>query len=382
MSKPAAANDKNTDGSRTYRYPPTGENFASVTTILGATHDKSVFLVPWSARLAAERAVDDLENVTRIAATKGREVAVDYLKGGAKEAREMKAEVGSYVHDVAEALVLWAASPGGTGTDIPLPDLPGHLTGVEYDEGLLVEDVAEVMVDGFLNYVSDYQPEHLATEMTVYNPDLKVAGTLDLIDRLPGFAVGPAGQLIPGTGVTACVDIKTGRPEVTWPEQVASYRRSPWALLRTGDMVATPKTDCGCVLHLRPEYPRGYRLMLIAGRDDAQAWNRFRRNVATYYERLVMRKKPGKVCYPLRADGTIPSPLIADLDDEGYGRGLAAVVKALGPDVDVDQVAQMTGVQLLALRGVGPAALETLRAVVHDHGLQLADEIAEFGKVA
>ena len=392
MSKPAAANDKK-NGTRTYPYPPTGEKFTSVTTILSATHDKSLFLVPWSARLAAERAVDNMAEVQRIlteasSPEEGRRAAVDYLKTGAKEARELKADVGSYVHDVAEALVLWAASPKDAGADVVLPDLPEHLVGVDYDEDWPVEKVADGMITGFLNWVEDWGPEFIATEMTVFNPDLKVAGTLDLIVYLPGYTPGLAGRFIPGIGTIPCVDIKTGKnPEITWPEQVASYRRSPWALLRTGDMVATPKTDCGCVLHLRPEYPRGYRLMLIAGKDDAQAWNRFRRNVSTYYERAGMRNKPGKVVYPLRPDGTIPQPLLRDLDGEGYGRGLSPVIKALGDHVDVEQVAAMTAAQLLDLKGVGPAALETIRKVVQDHGLYLTGEtptepVTELGKAA
>ena len=48
-------------GTRYYTYPPTGEQFASVTTITGATCDKSLYLSPWYARRAAEYAVDNLE---------------------------------------------------------------------------------------------------------------------------------------------------------------------------------------------------------------------------------------------------------------------------------------------------------------------------------
>ena len=47
--------------SDSYIYPPTGEHLTRVTTILDATHGKQRFLVPWSARLAAECAVDNLD---------------------------------------------------------------------------------------------------------------------------------------------------------------------------------------------------------------------------------------------------------------------------------------------------------------------------------
>ena len=116
MSGPKAADTK-TDGSRTYIYPPTGEKFPSVTTILSGTDGKR-YLIDWSAKLAAERAVDEIEHVTRLlAASEGdaagrRQAAVDYVKEAAKEARELKADAGSYVHDVVEALILWGAPAG------------------------------------------------------------------------------------------------------------------------------------------------------------------------------------------------------------------------------------------------------------------------------
>ena len=123
--------------------------------------------------------------------------------------------------------------------------------------------------------------------------------------------------------------MKTGRnPGVTWQEQIAAYRRSPECLLPMGEIAPMPQTDAGMVLHLRPEYERGYKLMLISGADDAAAWNRFRRAVEIYRGRKAAKAKPGKVCYPLREDGTIRQPLLADLDGEGYGRALSPLVKA------------------------------------------------------
>jgi hypothetical protein len=95
-----------------------------------------------------------------------------------------------------------------------------------------------------------------------------------MIVDLPGLAVGRAGRFIPGGGVRSCVDTKTGKHlDVTVPEQVGSYRRMREALMPLGEMLPMPATDCGAVLHLRHEYERGYRLMLISGADDAAAWN-------------------------------------------------------------------------------------------------------------
>ncbi len=370
--------------SDSYVYPPTGEELTRVTTVLDGTEGKR-YLVPWSAKLAAERAVDDIEHVLRLiqaaaSPEEGREAAVDYLKTAAAEQRDLKADTGSYVHAVVEALILWQASPPGTGGDLNLPLLPEHLEGQDYDD-LPVEEVADVMLDGFLNFVSDYRPQFRAAEMTVFNCPLGVAGTLDMIATLPGLAVGRAGRLIPGDGITPCIDVKTGRnPGVTWQEQIAAYRRSPECLMPMGEIVPMPATDAGMVLHLRPEHPRGYKLMLISGADDAAAWNRFRRAVEIYRGRKAAKAKPGKVCYPLRADGTIQSPLLADLDGEGYGRALSPLVKA--GIADLEQLAAMDAGDCLAVKGVGGKLLDSIRVMLTDHGLSLAGETPEIAKAA
>ena len=60
------------------------------------------------------------------------------------------------------------------------------------------------------------------------------------------------------------------------------------------------------------------------------------------------KAKPGKVCYPLRADGTIQQPRLADLDGEGYGRALSPLIKAgIG---DLEQLAAMDAGDCLASR--------------------------------
>jgi hypothetical protein len=369
--------------SDTYTYPPTGEQFARVTTILSATDGKQRYLVPWAARLAAEYAVDNLAvlaETVRAGGEGGWQDAVDLAKKQSEEIRDRKRDVGTYVHDVVEALILWAASPDGTGTDIPLPILPEHLVGADYDDEPL-EDVVDWMIRGFLNFTADFRPMFQASEMTVFNPALKVAGTLDMIVTLPGLAVGHAGRFIPGGEVTPCIDVKTGKYlDVTVPEQIACYRRMREALLPMGDLVPMPATECGAVLHLRPEHERGYRLMLISGTDDAAAWNRFRRAAELFHGRAAAHAKPGKVCYPLRADGTIPQPHLADLDGEGYGRALSALINA-GVS-DLEQVAAMTDGQCLAIKGVGKKVLGTIRVMLADHGLHLAGEAPELAKAA
>jgi hypothetical protein len=363
--------------SDSYIYPPTGEHLTRVTTVLDATNGKQRFLVPWSARLAAERAVDDIETILKILQTEGRQAAVDYTKTGAQEDRDLKRDVGSHVHRMVEALVLWQASPPGHGADLVLPELPEHLAGQDYDDDP-VEVVAEWMVDGFLNWVADFRPQFLAAEMTVFNYPLGVAGTLDKIVFLPGLAIGPAGRFIPGDGVTICGDVKTGKnPDVTWREQIAAYRHAPECQPDrfSTDLEAMPATDAGAVLHLRPEHPRGYRFHLISGADDAHAWNLFRRDVEIFTGRKAYGAKPGKVCYPLRPDGTIQQPLIADLDGEGYGRALSPLTKA--GIANLEQLAAMSAGDCLKVKGIAGKTLDIIRTMLADHGLHLADEAPE-----
>jgi hypothetical protein len=372
VSNPAAA-ETHEDGSREYLYPPTGEMFPSVTTILSGTEGKP-WLTGWSAGIAAEYAVDHLRDLAGLRQVLGRAEAVKLAKKQAEQIRDVKRDTGGYVHDVAETLVLWQASPEGRGTDLSLPLRPDHLQDARYD-GEPVDKVIDWMIWGYLNWVSDFSPQFLAAEMTVFHPGLRVAGTLDSIAELPGLAIGRAGRFVPGAGVRCCVDVKTGKYlSVTWPEQIGTYRRCPECLLRTGELLPTPETDCGAVLHLRPEYPRGYRFMLISGADDAAAWNRFRRAAEVFEGRKAAKAKPGKVCYPLRADGTVQQPLVADLDGEGYGRTVSAFVKAGLGGIDLDQLAAMTAGQLLAVKHIGGAAVKGARVMLSDHGLYLKGE--------
>jgi hypothetical protein len=370
-------------GNRHYTYPPTGEELVSVTTVLGATDGKQHYLVPWSARLAAEYAVDNLAALAQVAKAEGHQAAVDLAKEQSERIRNIKRDAGSYVHDVVESLILWSASPEGTGAELVLPLLPEKLIGADYDDEPL-EDVVDWMIGGFCNFVSDFMPEFEAAEMTVFHVELGVAGTLDMILILRNVAIGAGGRLIaaPGGMLVLCVDVKTGKYlDCTVREQIASYRRMLEALLPMGQIVPMPKTDAGAVLHLRPEYDRGYRLMLVAGADDERAWDTFTSALAAYHGRKGVKAKPGKVVYPLRPDGTMPAPLLADLDGEGYGRVLSPLTKA--GIADLEQLAALDKGDCLAIRGIAGKSLTIIRRMLADHGLSLrGDELTAEREVA
>jgi hypothetical protein len=369
------------DGNRHYPHPITGDLLTSVTTILSATVGKP-FLTVWAAKLAAEFAVANLDLIAEVVKAEGRRAAIDLVKDQAKLLRERKADAGSYVHAVSEALILWAASPEGTGADIALPDLPDHLVGADYD-GEPLDRVVDWMVTGFLNFVTDFAPTFEAAEMTVYNLVLGIAGTLDMIIVLRDVALTPDGWMVraPGKVLVLCVDIKTGKNlDVTVREQLAAYRRMLEARLPQGQIVAMPATDAGAILHLRPEHEGGYRLMPISAADDAKAWNRFRRAVEIEHGRSEVRSKPGHVAYPLNPDGSMPAPRLCDLDGEGYGRVLTPLIRA--GLADVDEVAMMTAAEILAVKGIGEKTLGTIRQMLADHALTFSDEAVMAGQVA
>ena len=365
------------DDSRFYPYPPTGQHLDSVTTVISATNNKP-WIKKWYGSSATAWCVDNMTVLAQALRTEGREAAINLGKDEAERLRGVKRDAGTYVHDVQEALIYWAASPGRTGADIALPVLPEHLEDAWYDDEPLT-DVVDNMVTGFIQWVSDFSPKFEATEMAVYNQPLGIAGTLDMIVILYGYAI-LRGQVIasPGSILVVCIDTKTGKnPEGTWKEQLAAYRRMPECLLPLGELHPMPHTDCGAVLHLRPEYPGGYLLMLVAGDDDEAAWERFRSAAKIYRDRQKVKDKPGSVIRPLRADGTMPGPRLCDLAAEGYGRALAPLRKALGAATEIEDLARFTEADVLAIRGVGPALIITIRQMLADHGMSLAGETTD-----
>jgi hypothetical protein len=351
--------------------------------IIGATNSKPR-IAKWHGKTSTAFCVDNIDRLATVKVTKGRQAAIDLGKEEAERIRDLKADVGTYVHDVQEALILWAASPGRSGADISIPDIPPHLVNAQYDMGgeqyLPVPTVVDFMVSGFLNFVTDLSPRLLATEMPAYNVDEGIAGTVDTILALDGFGIAPDGRTpvaAPGHTLTLTVDTKTGKsPEGTWKEQLAAYRRmteclpNPLAGLRP-----MPRTDAGAVLHLRPEYPGGYLLMLVAGDEDEDAWQDFRDAARVFTNRNARKNKPGIVIRPLRPDGTMTGLRLCDMFAEGWGRALSPLTKALGPETELAEIAEtFTAAELRTIRGVGPKLVGLTRDMLAAHGLHLADE--------
>lgn len=401
----AAVTDRSTD-ERWYPYPPTMEQFESVTYLIGATESKA-YLRRWHGKTAAGWCVDNLDLLAKVLATEGRDAAIALGMGEADRIRDLKADVGTYLHDVGERLILWAREPKETGHLIAYPPLPDHLVTAIYNNGgeeIPVPQVADMMADGWVQFVTDFglgREDFLACEMPVYHPGLKIAGTVDTIVRLHGYGIcgRPGahchlGAFCPGTGthlvaqpgntLTLLVDFKTGKnPAGTWKEQIAAYSQCPECRPdKTDDRVQPmPHIDAGAVLHLRPEYPGGYLLMLVSTEDENEAWERFLGSMDLLRGRRECRDKPGTSVRALREDGTMPGPRLCDLAAEGYGNSLAPLREALGAACELEDLAAFTATELLAVKGIGGKRLDTIRQMLADHGLSLAED-APTGKVA
>jgi len=233
----------------------------SVTTIIGAL-DKPA-LIYWAAEETAKAAVHQHDAWIGLA-DQDPEDAVEWLKKarfrGVRGARTA-AELGSAVHAACESYALTGLRPG-------------------------VDDEVRPFLDQFDRWLNDFQPEFLATEVTVYSPTYNYAGTLDAICVIDG--------------VRFLVDYKTtrksvdGKGKVTspYPEQVAlqlaayryaemaavwrprrfeKYRRRYYLLgaAEQEQAVPVPEVDTGLVLHLTPEHAMAYPMRCDAPVHEA-----------------------------------------------------------------------------------------------------------------
>jgi hypothetical protein len=149
------------------------ERFHSVTTILGCL-DKPA-LVPWAAKAVAVSAIDNQQAWLSRLENEGRDSAIDYLKGAPYRrgpGQRSATELGTAVHEACEQYALTGVRPQVDGELRPFL--------VQFDR-----------------FLQEFQPEYLATEVTVYSPTFGYAGTLD--------------ALLSIDGVPLIVDYKTSR---------------------------------------------------------------------------------------------------------------------------------------------------------------------------
>lgn len=289
MGSPALARSTD-DGRRFYTWR--GESFWSVTELIGGGIPK--YLHAHYAKMAAELALEEIlargphsraQAIVRRGARAGRENVVErqargeltsiklhklserdlflrWIKGAPDRHRDAAAAVGSAVHDEAEALVLQLARTDSelllAGAEIP--PWPDHLAGYE---------------TSFRAWLTEWHPEFLATEATVFNRPQAYAGTLDAIIRIRAgallTAVARHGQVIPlwlarldpQTWAIVIVDYKAGR--VVYPEvavQLSAYSRGEFigGADRQTEIPLPGPILAGAVLHITP---KGFQFRLV-----------------------------------------------------------------------------------------------------------------------
>jgi hypothetical protein len=204
----------------------------SVTTIIGGGLPKPV-LVNWAKKFTAEYAVENLDQLYALA-KKEPAGAVDWLKRAADRSRDTAGNLGSLVHDAAEAYALGQPYPEWTAEQAPF-------------------------MESFKAWLADFSPRFEAVEAPCYSDKHRYAGTLDGICVIDG--------------VRYLIDYKTGRTG-PWPEaglQLAAYRYSESFIgLPDGSKEPTPPVDACAVVKLRPE---GYEFVPV--RADEEVFRAF-----------------------------------------------------------------------------------------------------------
>jgi hypothetical protein len=364
--------------SRWYVHPVTGAQYLSVTHVTGRCLGKP-WLAPWAAKIAAEYAVDfqahwqaTARNARNVAIARGenpdeaaRDAAVDEIKRHAARQRSLKADLGRYWHDVIEALCLDAPLPG-----IP-QDLEGRVVDWHGDTIVVDQEWLDSVSDGFLNFKADFGSRTIAAECVVASDDHEAAGTIDLIEEFPD------GRILE-------IDTKSGAhlgPEVQ--AQLGGYHAFPVLWLRNGPIVRKPRTHGAAVLHLRPSYARGYKVLELTEHELAtgwQWWQQCRRQVEAGEE---VAARFGHPLYPPLPDGTQPPPMVEDLTSfPGCSRAVRPLTDAGW--VWLADVAVLTRADLLGIKGVGKDTVRALEQVLADYGLALAaprrvEDLAAYG---
>lgn len=227
----------------------------SVTTILKAFGD-SDGLIYWSVDETAKAAVKGLKTLTAMA-DDDETAAVAWLRDArfrASKGQRSATKLGEDVHAACEEYVVTGQRPA-PGTQLP--------------NGFMDDEVAPY-IDSFELWLDRFQPEYIAAEVTVYNPQYGYAGTADGFVRVEGTNVAldykSAKQSFDGRG-------KRKKPWVDVALQLSAYRHAPLAavwrarkfeqwsrryyLLNEDERtlaVPTPETEGGLVIHLTPEH--------------------------------------------------------------------------------------------------------------------------------
>lgn len=221
-----APREESERGGRVYTWE--GQHFPSVTTIIGGGVPKPA-LLPWGIKMVAEAAVMMTQSGQLAAIVRSNpDAALKILKGAPYDKRDSAADLGSAIHEAAEAHIL------------------GH------GGGLSVSSEVQPFIEQFHAFLREHNPEYLAAECTVFSREHGYAGTLD--------------GLVKFGEVVYVLDYKSGTG--VYPEsslQLAAYCHAEFIGLPDGKEAPLPKIDGALVLWLRPDK---YEVLLARCDDE------------------------------------------------------------------------------------------------------------------
>jgi hypothetical protein len=212
-------------GSRFYVNPETKEKAIGVTSVTGML--PKPFLRFWATKLAAEWAVENVGTITNLITSNEKSAAVDLIKKAPDRYTKQAADRGTAIHDLVEK------ANQGDDLGVVHPDFRPD-------------------VDRYHEFLSQFNPEFLEVESTVWSDEHGYAGTLDGICRIDGE--------------TLIYDLKTGKSvysEVAL--QLAAYKNADYIINADGTQRDIPDIQGAFVVHLRPE---GFRVVPVRIDDD------------------------------------------------------------------------------------------------------------------
>lgn len=252
MTNPQHAHD--TDHGRYYTHPITQQQLVSVTNVLSTGFAK--FGLPkWYANSAADWTLDNLPQVVTRARTDRQALRKD-IADAAERLRDSAADLGTRVHALTEA----------HGTGQPIAEEEG-----DREAGLYVTQFEKFLADFGIDITRDFY----AAEMTVANPDLGYAGTLDGIVALAldGYVDGKVKPTEGDERRLWLYDTKTSRNRAAtqlFPDnclQLAALRHATEVWLPDGTVQKMTPVAGAAVLNLRP---KSYAFIPVETRRDKE----------------------------------------------------------------------------------------------------------------
>lgn len=221
-----------TDIERWYRNNNTGTEVPGVSAIVDMMPKKA--LTPWAAKLAAEYAVDNINEVNGLLSEKdGRVKAIDKIKNASSRFASHAAQEGTAVHHYAETVAIAVKENTKPKADRMPPGIMPYLK-------------------NYVRFLKEFDVEPVMLETVVWNETIGYAGRIDMACRLRTIS----NDLV-------IVDTKSGASGV-WDSvslQQTAYRYAEsWWDEENDKFLPMPEIAGAYALWLRPE---GYALIPV-----------------------------------------------------------------------------------------------------------------------